>query len=162
MSQCHIDKLKWCSYFRRGNGATVSSLSNNHFPFKKYRPDFTPFAPYKNVHESGEDERQNMDFMKDCDKSNCLPAKYTPNPDWLLYKPWGYKFRKARYAQLFNQLFHLLLGSFSDMFMYQKMRTLASLLRLRGLWESQGWESCWRVCIAPLTARPWHQRWIVK
>ena len=44
-----------------------------------------------------------MDFMKHCDKSKCLPAKYTPNPDWLLYKPWGYKFRKARYAQLLNK-----------------------------------------------------------
>ena len=55
------------------------------------------------MHESGEDEIQNMDFMKHCDKSKCLPAKYTPNPDWLLYKPWGYKFRKARYAQLLNK-----------------------------------------------------------
>ena len=25
-------------------------------------------------------------------------AKYTPNPDWLLYRPWGYKFRKARFV----------------------------------------------------------------
>ena len=55
------------------------------------------------MHESGENEIQNMDFMKHCDKSKCLPAKYTPNPDWLLYKPWGYKFRKARYAQVLNR-----------------------------------------------------------
>ena len=26
-----------------------------------------------------------------------LIAKYVPNPDWMLYKPWGYKFRKARF-----------------------------------------------------------------
>ena len=23
-------------------------------------------------------------------------AKYSPNPDWLSFRPWGYKFRKAR------------------------------------------------------------------
>ena len=28
------------------------------------------------------------------------PAKYIPNPDWILYKPWGYKFRKARFVWL--------------------------------------------------------------
>ena len=25
-----------------------------------------------------------------------ISAKYIPNPDWSLYKPWGHKFRKAR------------------------------------------------------------------
>ena len=75
-SECILTLIKSSSYFRRGNAATVSSLSNNHFPFKKYRPDFTPFAPYKNVHESGKDEIQNMDFMKHCNKSQtvCQPS----------------------------------------------------------------------------------------
>lgn len=47
------------------------------FPFKKYKSDFTPYAPYKNVYDQ---------------------VKYSPNPDWILLKPWGYKFRKARYV----------------------------------------------------------------
>ena len=76
-SECILTLIKSSSYFRRGNAATVSSLSNNHFPFKKYRPDFTPFAPYKNVHESGENEIQNMDFMKHCDKSQTVCQQST-------------------------------------------------------------------------------------
>ena len=34
--------------------SSTKSISNFDFPFKKYKSDFTPFAPYKNVHESGE------------------------------------------------------------------------------------------------------------
>merc|ERR1711936_105547 len=55
----------------------ISSSSNTAFPFRKYKTNFIPYAPYKSLHDT---------------------AKYTPNPDWLLYRPWGYKFRKARYV----------------------------------------------------------------
>jgi len=57
--------------------ASISSHANSSFPFRKYRSDFVPYAPYKSLHDS---------------------AKYTPNPDWLSFRPWGYKFRKARYV----------------------------------------------------------------
>jgi len=57
--------------------ATISSHANLSFPFRKYRSDFVPYAPYKSLHDS---------------------AKYSPNPDWLSFRPWGYRFRKARYV----------------------------------------------------------------
>ena len=42
----------------RDNSAKSSSLSNSDFPFKKYRSDFTPFAPYKNIHDTGKESWQ--------------------------------------------------------------------------------------------------------
>merc|ERR1712142_1174636 len=57
--------------------ARISSHANSSFPFRKYRSDFVPYAPYKSLHDA---------------------AKYSPNPEWLSFRPWGYKFRKARYV----------------------------------------------------------------
>ena len=78
----------------RDNSAKSSSLSNSDFPFKKYRSDFTPFAPYKNIHDTGK-KKTKLIF-----RAIIFLAKYTPNPDWFLFKPWGYKFRKARYQHI--------------------------------------------------------------
>ena len=33
--------------------ATISSRANKAFPFRKYRSDFVPYAPYKILHDSG-------------------------------------------------------------------------------------------------------------
>ena len=55
----------------------ISSRLNTGFPFRKYRPNFVPYAPYVNMYDS---------------------VKYSPNPDWVSMRPWGYKFRKARFV----------------------------------------------------------------
>lgn len=55
----------------------VSSRLNTSFPFRKYRSDFVPYAPYHNMYDS---------------------MKYCPNPDWVTMKPWGHRFRKARFV----------------------------------------------------------------
>merc|ERR1712130_1055196 len=60
----------------------VSSRLNTAFPFRKYRPDFTPYAPHQNLYDA---------------------AKYAPNPDWLSLRPWAHKFRKARYVYVPNE-----------------------------------------------------------
>ena len=39
--------------FQKNTTGVSATLSNCEFPFKKYKSDFTPFAPYKNVHDSG-------------------------------------------------------------------------------------------------------------
>jgi len=49
--------------------------NNLKFPFKKYRSDFVPFAPYPRLYDS---------------------VKYAPNPDWSGY--YGYRYRKARFV----------------------------------------------------------------
>jgi len=60
----------------------VSSRLNTAFPFRKYRPDFTPYAPHQNMYDA---------------------VKYAPNPDWLSLRPWAHKFRKARYVYVPNE-----------------------------------------------------------
>jgi len=47
---------------------------NPEFPFKKYRSDFIPFAPYPRLYDS---------------------VKYCPNPEWSGH--YGYRYRKARF-----------------------------------------------------------------
>jgi len=58
------------SYTGAGRYKTI----NSEFPFKKYRSDFVPFAPYPRLYDS---------------------VKYVPNPDWSGY--YGYRYRKARF-----------------------------------------------------------------
>ena len=69
------------------------------FPFKKYKSDFTPYAPYKNVYDQGMKIKIPNILLKHIILINVydISVKYSPNPDWILLKPWGYKFRKARY-----------------------------------------------------------------
>merc|ERR1712223_979859 len=52
-------------------------MGNTAFPFRKYRPDFTPYAPHQSMYDA---------------------VKYAPNPDWLSLRPWAHKFRAARYV----------------------------------------------------------------
>merc|ERR1712038_2187336 len=60
----------------------VSSRLNTAFPFRKYRPDFTPYAPHQSMYDA---------------------VKYAPNPDWLSLRPWAHKFRAARYVYVPNE-----------------------------------------------------------
>ena len=113
--------------------ATISSHANSSFPFRKYRSDFVPYAPYKSLHDSG---------IKYAIASKPITltaylAKYTPNPDWLSFRPWGYKFRKARCVfccfnnlNIMNMSFDLKMH-LSGMFMCQRRRTPASRWKLK-------------------------------
>ena len=39
--------------YERDQLLPVSSRSNTSFPFRKYRPDFTPYAPHKSMYDPG-------------------------------------------------------------------------------------------------------------